>query len=156
MSFKIKYFNTGKIPLRVSIIICLFLSGTKNFGQSVTCEIKDLPSIQFPYNHTHSDAVISIRAQQILETVAITLKNNPGCKLKVTGHTATSKAGQQLANDRVENIIRFLVEKKGISQSRFIFNYDGGTGDPNIIDLYPSTEAGPNNIPAPHPNLKKN
>ena len=54
----------------------------------------------------------------------------------------------------MNSVIKYLVEKQGIAEDRFIFSY-GGEGDANTVDLMGTTEEGPNTIPAPHPNLKK-
>ena len=51
-------------------------------------------------------------------------------------------------------VIRYLVEKQGISDNRIIFEY-GTEGDPLTVDLMGTTEEGPNTVPAPHPNLQK-
>jgi OOP family OmpA-OmpF porin len=72
----------------------------------------------------------------------------------VSGHGASNKAAQQLSWDRVSGIIRFLVERQGISNTRIIFEY-GTKGDQSTVDLTGTTEEGTNTVPAPHPNLKK-
>jgi len=114
------------------------------------CRISDLPSVQF-----NSGSVrLSREAQSILNSVATQLKANPPCKVKVSGHGASNKAAQQLSWDRVNAIIRYLVERQGISNSRIIFEY-GTEGDPATVDLMGTTEEGPNTVPAPHPNLQK-
>ncbi|MBC7587446.1 MAG: hypothetical protein H7178_03720, partial [Chitinophagaceae bacterium] len=60
---------------------------------------------------------------------------------------------QQMSWERVNAIIKYLVEKQGISESRLIFSY-GQEGDADTVDLQGTTEDGPNTVPAPHPNLK--
>ena len=72
---------------------------------------------------------LSKDAQAILNSVATQLKANPACKVKVSGHGASNKAAQQLSWDRVNAIIRYLVERQGISNNRIIFEY-GTEGDP--------------------------
>ncbi|MDB5192170.1 MAG: hypothetical protein JWQ96_1733 [Segetibacter sp.] len=114
------------------------------------CVITDLPSIQFRGN----TVTLSRDAQAILTTVANQLKANPGCKVKVTGHGAANKAAQQLSWDRVNAVIKYLVERQGLADNRIIFEY-GTEGDPTVIDLMGTTEEGPNNVPAPHPNLQR-
>ena len=90
----------------------------------------------------------------LLDAVAVQMRNNPSCKVKVLGHPESNKSSQQKAYDRVEAIIKYLVEKQGIAESRFIFAYEGGNGDSNTVDLMGTTEEGPNTVPAPHPQLK--
>ncbi len=114
------------------------------------CKITDLPSVQFASNSVK----LSREAQQILINVAAQLKENPACKVKVSGHGPATKAAQQLSWDRVTAVIKFLVEQQGLTDSRIIFEY-GTEGDPNTVDLMGTTEEGPNTVPAPHPNLQK-
>jgi OOP family OmpA-OmpF porin len=115
------------------------------------CPISDLPSIQFRNNNIR----ISQDAEAILASVAEQLKANPECRVRVSGHGPVSKAAQQLSWDRVNAVIKYLVERQGIAESRFIFEY-GTEGDPNTVDLTPTTDQGPNAVPAPHPNLRRN
>lgn len=118
------------------------------------CGLTNLPSVQFKAGR----ATLSQDAMALLESAATQIKGSPNCKVKVIGHMGTgesSKRAQQLSWDRVNTVIRYLVEKQGISEDRFIFSYqDQGEGDVNTVDLAGTTESGPNTVPAPHPNLK--
>ncbi|MDB5247935.1 MAG: hypothetical protein JWQ40_2329 [Segetibacter sp.] len=114
------------------------------------CRISDLPSVQFRGNSVR----LTKEAESILNSVASQLKANPTCKVRVSGHGASTKTAQQLSWDRVNAIIRYLVEKQGLSDNRIIFEY-GTEGDPLTVDLMGTTEEGPNSVPAPHPNLQK-
>jgi len=69
-----------------------------------------------------------------------------------TAHQA--KLHQQSSWDKVNAVIKYLVERQGIAESRLIFSY-GMDGDSNTVDLQSTTEDGPSAVPAPHPNLKK-
>ncbi len=91
---------------------------------------------------------------KLLDAVAEQMRNNPNSKVKVLGHPEANKSSQQKAYDRVDAIIKYLVEKQGISENRFIFAYDAGSGDGKTIDLQGTNEAGPNTVPAPAPHLK--
>ncbi|MDQ6815771.1 MAG: OmpA family protein [Bacteroidota bacterium] len=122
----------------------------KNGGPVGDCKLTDLPSVQFK----ESSVKLTKEAQSILNTVANQLKANPTCKVKVSGHGASNKAAQQLSWDRVNAMIRYLVERQGISNTRIIFEY-GTEGDAGTVDLMGTTEEGPNSVPAPHPNLQK-
>lgn len=115
-----------------------------------SCAITGLPSVQFKGN-----AKLTKDAETVLASAAGQLKANPDCNVKVVGHTGTtaSKASQQMSYDRVSAVIKYLVEKRGISESRLIFIYDQ-EGDANTVDLQGTTESGPNRVAAPHPNLK--
>jgi outer membrane protein OmpA-like peptidoglycan-associated protein len=112
------------------------------------CTVGNLPSIQFKGN-----AKLSKDAETALAGVAAKAKANPNCKLKVIGYGASSKAAQQLSWERVNAVIKYLVEKQGISESRVLFVY-AQDGDTNTVDLQGTKEDGPNTVPAPHPNLR--
>lgn len=112
------------------------------------CNIGGLPSVQFKGN-----AKLSKDAQTVLAAAAAKINASPNCKIKVIGYGASSKASQQLSWDRVNAVIKYLVEQQGVAESRFIFTY-GQDGDANTVDLQGTTEEGPNTVPAPHPNLK--
>ena len=114
------------------------------------CSITSLPSISFK----SGGAKLNRESMSLLDAVAVQMRNNPSCKVKVLGHPESNKSSQQKAYDRVEAIIKYLVEKQGIAESRFIFAYEGGSGDSNTVDLMGTTEEGPNTVPAPHPQLK--
>ncbi len=114
------------------------------------CAIASLPSVQFK-----NSARLTKDAETVLASAAAQMKANPDCKVKVIGYVGgtASKAAQQLSYDRVSAVIKYLVEKQGISESRLIFVY-GESGDANTVDLQGTTEDGPNTVPAPHPNLR--
>ncbi len=114
----------------------------------VECTIGGLPSIQFK-----GSAKLSKDNEAILAVAAAKINANPACKVKVIGYGASSKSAQQLSWERVNAVMKYLVEKQGISESRLLFNY-GQDGDINTVDLMGTTEDGPNTVPAPHPNLK--
>lgn len=117
------------------------------------CQIGDLPSLSFKGNSSK----ISKDAEAVLTTVAERMRNNPKCKVVVSGYGEPSKSSQQLSWDRVNSIINYMVDKQGISADRFIFKYGLTEGDPNTVDLRAAGEGdeGPNTVPAPHPNLRR-
>jgi OmpA-OmpF porin, OOP family len=116
------------------------------------CSIGDLPSITFKGR----TVTLSKDGKALLASVAEKMRNNPNCKVAVIGYGESSKAAQQLSWDRVNEVIKYLVEKEGVSADRFIFRYGQTGGDENTIDLKDGTgEEGPNTVPAPHPNLRK-
>ncbi|MCW3087611.1 MAG: OmpA/MotB domain protein [Sediminibacterium sp.] len=114
------------------------------------CTIGNLPSVQFKGN-----AKLSKAAESVLANAAASIKANPNCNIKVIGYGVSSKAAQQLSWERVNAVIKYLTEKQGISESRLLFYY-GQDGDSNTVDLQGTMDAGPNTVPAPHPNLRKN
>lgn len=113
------------------------------------CNIGNLPSIQFRPGR----ATLSSDAMTMIASASAQIKASPDCRVRVVGHGASDKRAQQLSWDRVNAVIRYLVEKQGISEDRFIFSY-GEEGDVNTVDLTGTKETGPNSVPAPHPNLK--
>ena len=124
------------------------LANMKPVDKAADCTIGSLPSVQFKNN-----AKLSRAAESVLANAAATIKSNPNCRVKVIGYGTASKAAQQLSWERVNAVIKYLVEKQGISESRLLFQY-GNDGDSNTVDLQGTTETGPTTVPAPHPNLK--
>ena len=116
------------------------------------CNIGSLPSAQF----ASGSVKVGKDAEAILNSAASQIKANPLCKICVVGHGGASKREQQLSWDRVNSVINYLVENQGISRDRFVFKY-GEEGDVNTVDLQDcSNEEGPNTVPAPHPQYRKN
>ena len=112
-----------------------------------------LPSVTFSGN----SIALSNDARSLLASVAARMRNNPECRVVVIGYCASSKAEQQRSWDRVNAVINYLVEREGISGDRFIWQIGQEGGDCNTVDLRAAApgEEGPNNVPAPHPNLRK-
>ena len=72
-------------------------------------------------NYSFDKAVINNSYYRSLDTLAQMMKASPSLRLKVNGHTDTRGSDAynlQLANERVESCIRYLV-KKGIAKERF-------------------------------------
>jgi OmpA-OmpF porin, OOP family len=120
-------------------------------GPVNACNISSLPSIQFKAGST----ALSNDAKAVLNSAAAQINANPDCRVRVIGYGKSDKKSQQLSWDRVNAVIRYLVEQQGVSENRFIFEYGREDGDANTVDLQPTMEEGPNSVPAPHPNLKK-
>ncbi|MCU0323360.1 MAG: OmpA family protein [Chitinophagaceae bacterium] len=115
------------------------------------CAIDELPSIQFFGNNYK----LTKDAEAILSVLAEKMKNNPNCNVKVVGYGKKTKAAQQLSWDRVNAIIRYMVEQQGISENRFIFEYGRSEdGDVLSVDLFGTMESGPNTVQPPHPQLR--
>lgn len=126
--------------------------GFGSMGGKSRCFIGDLPSIVFKGR----TVTLNKDGKALAETIAEKMRNNPGCKVAVIGYGESSKTAQQLSWDRVNEVIKYLVEKEGINSDRFIFRYGQTGGDENTIDIKDGTgEEGPNTVPAPHPNLRK-
>jgi hypothetical protein len=126
--------------------------GVGTMGGRNHCSIGDLPSIVFKGR----TVTLSKDGKALASTIAEKMRNNPACKVAVIGYGESSKTAQQLSWDRVNEVIKYLVEKEGINSDRFIFRYGQSGGDENTIDIKDGTgEEGPNTVPAPHPNLRK-
>lgn len=127
-------------------------SGLVGGGAGRRCSIGDLPSVTFKGR----SVTLSKENMALLASAAQKMRDNPNCKVAVIGYGESSKSAQQLSWDRVNEVIRYLVEKEGISSDRFIFRYGQSGGEENTIDLKDATgEEGPNTVPAPHPNLRR-
>jgi OOP family OmpA-OmpF porin len=124
------------------------IANMKPVEKAPECTLGNLTSINFKGN-----AKLSKDAEAFLAEAAVKIKANPACKIKVLGYGASSKAAQQLSWERVNTVVKYLIEKQGISESRLLFVY-AQDGNADIIDLQGTTEDGPNTVPAPHPNLK--
>jgi outer membrane protein OmpA-like peptidoglycan-associated protein len=123
-------------------------------GPGACCTaLGDLPSVSF----AGKTVKLSDDAKTVLATVAAKMRNNADCKVAVVGYCSSDKREQQLSWDRVNAVISYLVEKEGVSDTRFIFQYGAEGGDCNTVDLKCGDGIeGPNTVPAPHPNLRKN
>lgn len=117
---------------------------------AAACSLGSLPSVQFK----GGSASLSTTAKSLLNNVAQQMMANPNCKVKLVGYGASDKKAQQLSWDHVNAIKTYLTEQQGISETRVIFTY-GMDGNGTNVDLVPTTEEGPNTVPAPHPNLRK-
>ncbi len=138
----------AKIDALQSELDSLKKNGIKG-GVNANEKFEDLPSIQFK-----NGAKISKESAKLLEAIAEKMKANPNYKVKVIGHPLANKVSQQRTWEKVNATIKYLSEKLGISENRFIFSYDGGNGDPNTVDIQYTNDEGPNTVPAPFPNLK--
>ncbi len=143
--------GVGKCPCPDSSCFEKYIKKTET---TCTDKLGALPSVHFE----GKTVSLSTDAKSLLASVASRLRNNPECKVVVVGYCNSTKQEQQLSWDRVNSVINYLVEKEGISADRFIFQYGQEGGDCGTVDLRAAAagEQGPNTVPAPHPNLKRN
>lgn len=122
-------------------------------GGACEAALGALPSVSFSGN----SVALSNDAKALLASVAARMRNSPECKVVVTGYCASSKSEQQRSWDRVNAVINYMVEKEGVSQDRFFWNYGQEGGDCNTVDLRAAAqdEQGQTTVPAPHPNLRR-
>ena len=124
------------------------IANLKPVEKAPECTIGNLLSVHFKGN-----AKLTKDAEAFLADASTKIKASPACRIKVIGYGASSKSAQQLSWERVNAVVKYLVEKQGISENRLLFVY-AQDGDANTVDLQGTTEEGPNTVPAPHPNLK--
>ena len=125
-------------------------SNLQNGVTSNDCTITDLPSIFFKGGTIRLDKQVML----ILNTISDKLKASPTCNIKLSGHGSADKDKQQLSWDQVNSAKNYLIENRGISSKRIIFEY-GIAGELNTVDIIATTENGPNTQPPPHPDLRR-
>jgi hypothetical protein len=111
-----------------------------------------LPSVSFTSN---TSTTLTNDAKALLASIAARLRQNAECKVVVTSYCSSTKAQQQRAWDRVNVIIRYMVEQEGISGDRFYWQIGQEGGDCNTVDFRGATDqdAGlPTTVP--NPNLR--
>ena len=149
MVLDLKHSQFSLKPIINIALLMLLLGGaftaSGQTGRS-DCRLGTLPSVQF----ASGSRKLSKTGMASLDAVSENLKQNPGCKVKVTGFGTGDKRSQQLSWDHVNAVIRYLVERQGISNDRFIFSY-GEDGPATSVDMVATTEDGPTMAPAPHP-----
>ena len=138
------------IRLCLITIMCFGFSAAGISQDNANCNIGSLPSIVLKPGVVCGNEL----AKAMLDAIAEQIINNPGCKVKISSATDFGKINQQLSWDRVNQVIQYFVEKKGIREGRFIFNY-GVEGDVDVIDFTPTTEDGPSMQPPPFPPLSR-
>lgn len=91
-----------------------------------------------------------------LSQLAIDMNNNPSCNAVISGNGVSSKMSLQRSWDRVNAVINYLVEKKGIDRERFIF-ISGENGNESEVEFRSAEEGeeGPNMVAPPFPHLRK-
>jgi len=109
-----------------------------------------LPSVTFTSN---TSSTLTSDAKALLASIAARLRQNAECKIVVTSYCSSTKAQQQRAWDRVNVIIRYMVESEGISGDRFYWQIGQEGGDCNTVDFRAATDADtglPTTVPNPN------
>ncbi|MBL7777924.1 MAG: OmpA family protein [Chitinophagales bacterium] len=137
----------------------------KKGGSGYDCSKIELPAVVFEDDKYYLDPQFYGNLHQIAERMQMC----PDMKLVVTGFDESrndQKYNEQLAWNRANAAVDYLVEKYGISRDRFIVKYQGGkkaaTGTAyekkmkNKVEFRYANdgESGNSNPPAPHPGLK--
>jgi outer membrane protein OmpA-like peptidoglycan-associated protein len=121
-------------------------------GGDCAATLGALPSVTFSSN---TSTALSADAKALLASVAARLRQSPECKVVVTSYCSSTKAQQQRAWDRVNVIIRYMVEQEGISGDRFYWQIGQEGGDCNTVDFRGASDADaglPTTVP--NPNLR--
>ena len=129
--------------LPVAILICV---SQVSMAESVadTCSMHILPGVQLKKN----SVFLSNAGKLTLDKIIVEANNYPSCKIKVCGNGPASEEGYQIAWDRTESVIRYMVSK-GVGNGRIIFNIDdrrGVNGDDVILILTGPSEDGPSTL----------
>jgi outer membrane protein OmpA-like peptidoglycan-associated protein len=134
-------------------------------GGNYDCSKIELPSVIFDPDKYYIDPQYYGNLHQIAERMQMC----PDMKVVVTGYDESrndQKYNEQLAWNRANAAVDYMVEKYGISRDRFIVKYKGGKkaaeGTPyekkmkNKVEFRYANdgENGDSNPPAPHPGLK--
>lgn len=129
------------------------------------CSKIELPGVTFDNDKYYVDPTYYSSLHQIAERMQLC----PDMKLVVTGFDESrndQKFNEQLAWNRANATVDYLVEKYGISRDRFIVKYQGGKKAAEGTDFEKKQkrkvefryaadgESGDSNPPAPHPGLK--
>ncbi len=137
----------------------------KKGSSGYDCSKIELPSVVFDDDKYYLDPQYYGNLHQIAERMQMC----PDMKLVVTGFDESrndQKYNEQLAWNRANAAVDYMVEKYGISRDRFIVKYQGGkkaaTGTAfekkmkNKVEFRYGNdgESGDSNPPAPHPGLK--
>ena len=101
-----------------------------------TCPVNNLGSIVFRPNSVE----LAGDAKYLLAAAAKAIAADTICGVKVVGYTAdsTSKKAYQLSWDRVNAVIKYLVEQQHVPLNVILFSYDTW-GTANTLDLLPAT-----------------
>jgi len=100
------------------------------------CKIDYLSSITFKTGSLELRA----DAKTILANAASQLNADSTCGIKIVSYVAdpTAKKAYQLSWDRLNTVIKFLIEKQHVASNRILFSYDDW-GSVNTLDLLPTT-----------------
>ena len=136
--------GVGKCPCPDSS--CGYMKG----GNECAALLGALPSVSFTSN---TSTTLTTDAKGLLASIAARLRQNPECKVVVTSYCSSTKAQQQRAWDRVNVIIKYMVETEGISNDRFYWQIGQEGGDCNTVDFRAATDADtglPTTVPNPN------
>jgi hypothetical protein len=82
----------------------------------------DVQSMNFPTIQYKENSIFCKDEKAILNFVANKLKENPGLNVTVNTYSKKSFKSQNIANNRLKAIVKYLTEKEGISEDRLSTN----------------------------------
>ncbi|MCX6317362.1 MAG: hypothetical protein NTW29_08725 [Bacteroidetes bacterium] len=128
---------------------------TRDTTGITTCDslIGKLPPVLFKETFVR----LNNKAKQTLDAIATRLRLYPDCKIAVWAGCSTLESQMLPDWRRVENVILYLTEKHKLSKDRFVYFYISEYEDCNIVGLRAllPDDLIPNDMPPPHPNLKR-
>jgi outer membrane protein OmpA-like peptidoglycan-associated protein/opacity protein-like surface antigen len=84
------------------------------------CTLSSLPSIRFA-----KDNKLSVENKKKLADIAKQIKNSPTCNITICGYVARkTKAAHKATWNRVNAVLKYLIEKQGVPQKRLFFIFD--------------------------------
>lgn len=133
-----------------SNIISVAESPISNFNDEGECEMKGGVA-RFSQKSYRLDEGI----KKALNNLADDMRNNPACKVVLTGHGNGNKIEQQLSWDQVNSCIEYMVKVQRIDRERLIFIY-GEDGEMGVVDFKAASpdQESPDSVPPPFPNLR--
>ncbi len=106
-------------------LLCFLLIRQLTFCQnSIDTIIRPCTIASFTIKFSSGSKSLPDTAKPHLKLVAKMMKENTNCKLLIGSCCGGGKQANQLAWDRVNALIRYLIEKEGLTEDRFAFGYD--------------------------------
>jgi hypothetical protein len=115
----------------ISLLISVLLLFNTALSQSSSCSdsIKE-DSVQF----SKKSVFLNKAAKKKLDSMAIILNLNPGCRIAVTGYDNSCLTCQQTSWNRVYSVIKHL-RQTGVDSLRFVFSYSQEGKSPWIVTI---------------------
>jgi hypothetical protein len=111
--------------------ISLVSKDSSHISNAIVADELDLPSIIFNKNGT---ALTSLD-KAFLDIISEKLKNHPAIKIDIKAYTPEHDFNLITAQNRLKNIVKYLVAK-GIASERLNTDIIAGGGDLNTVDLF--------------------
>lgn len=115
----------------ILLFILVLLFSVTAFSQSSSCSntIKE-DSVRYP----KKSVFLNKAAMKKLDSITITLKKKPECRIAVTGYGNNCITCQQTSWDRVYSVVKYL-RQQGVDSLRFVFNYAQNGYNPQVVSI---------------------